>query len=123
MDSSEIEKTKSDVSQKLADKFSSKGGFASQLRKNKHKLPKTVVADAAIIEEAEHNLRHPKLRKRVDAQQVSNAKRRILTAADQVEVQPNDYQGVMVGWVGLVLAKLMGAAALIFGGGYYLGLY
>lgn len=85
VDQKDIDKVKNDVAKSLKDKFSNKGDFARQIRKAKRHLPRKSLQSAAVIEQAEANLKHPRLRKLVDKNQVAKAKRNLLIATDKAD--------------------------------------
>jgi len=117
----DIDKAKSQVAKSLKDKFSNKGDFARQIRKAKRHLPRKAAANAEIIQSAEANLKHPRMRKLVDKRQVAKAKRDLIQAADKADPAAARSK-FWYGWfssliinlfismaVILILAKMMGA--------------
>ena len=85
MDQAEIIKTKQAVAKSLRAKFANKGDFTRQISKAKRYLPRKTVQQAAVIEQAEADLKHPRMRKLVDPKQVAKAKRNLIYAANNAD--------------------------------------
>ncbi len=85
MDQKEINKAKQAVAKTLGAKFANKGDFSRQVSKAKRYLPRKTVQQAAVIEQAEADLKHPRMRKFVDKKQVAKAKRDLIYAANKAD--------------------------------------
>ena len=66
VDQNDIIKAKEAVAKSLGAKFANKGDFARQISKAKRYLPYKTLQQAAVIEQAEADLKHPRMRKLVD---------------------------------------------------------
>tara|TARA_R110002096_G_scaffold145492_3_gene303242 strand:+ start:15526 stop:15897 length:372 start_codon:yes stop_codon:yes gene_type:complete len=80
----EIDQAKGEVAKLFEVKFAQKGGFAKQIRKAKRHLSRNALINADIIVQAEKDLKHPRLRRRVDKTKVTRAKRDLIHAADRI---------------------------------------
>ena len=85
MDHNEIIKAKNAVAKTMRGKFANKGDFARQISKAKRHLPRKIIQQAAVIEQAEADLKHPRMRKFVDGKQVAKAKRDLIYAANKAD--------------------------------------
>jgi hypothetical protein len=85
VDQKQIIKAKEAVAKTLEAKFANKGDFTRQISKAKRHLPHKVAQQAAVIEQAEADMKHPRMRKLVDERRVAKAKRDIIYAANQAD--------------------------------------
>jgi hypothetical protein len=85
VDQKEIIRAKEAVAKTLGAKFANKGDFTRQMSKAKRYLPRKTVQQAAVIEQAEADLKHPRMRKLVDKNRVAKAKRDLIYAANKAD--------------------------------------
>lgn len=112
MDQNEIIKAKDAVAKILGAKFANKGDFARQISKAKRYLPRKTVQQAAVIEQAEADLKHPRMRKLVDQKRVAKAKREIIHAAKNADPAA-DRSKFWYSWAsGLIINLILGMAAI-----------
>jgi meiotically up-regulated gene 157 (Mug157) protein len=120
VDQKDITKTKEAVAKSLGAKFANKGDFARQIRKAKRYLPRKTIQQAAVIERAESDLRHPQMRKLVDQKQVAKAKRDLIYAANQADPTA-DRSKFWFSWASRLVINLIIGMAVIFVVAKYLG--
>lgn len=112
MDQNDITKAKEAVAKSLGAKFANKGDFARQISKAKRYLSHKTLQQAAVIEQAEADLKHPRMRKLVDEKQVAKAKRDLIYAAKQADPVA-DRSKFWFSWAnGLVINLILGMVAI-----------
>ena len=122
MDQKEINKVKDDVTKSLKNKFSNKGGFARQVKKAKRHLPRKTLKAASVIEQAEENLKHPRLRKLVDEQKVAKARRDLIYATGKADPTA-ERSKFWFSWASGLVVNLLLAMAVIFALANWLGAF
>jgi len=108
----DINKAKKQVLKSLGAKFANRGDFTRQIHKARRYLPRKSVQQAAVIEQAEAKLKHPRMRKLVDEKKVTKAKRDLIYAVNQA-TPVADRSKFWFSWAsGLAINLILGMVAI-----------
>jgi len=118
-----IDNAKQEITRALNDTYHVEGDdYAKTLSKTRKHLPRKLAKDAEYLMTAERQLKHPKLRKRVDHARVDKARRGVLQSTKGVDIDRQRSYARFAWLSGLVL-RLIVAMVGIFGAAKYFGAY
>lgn len=110
-----IKSAKSDVSKALGDTYQVDGsGFEARVRHARRYLPWKAKQQADYLIQAEKDLKHPKLHKRVDAKKISQARKGLLRQTQGAD-PARDRSRARYGWASGLVINLLLATAVFYG--------